>query len=247
MAPNKFEEHIKKQLQEREIQPSARVWESLSEKLDVVAPQKKKKGYFWYSIAASIIGFLIISAVYFNRGDSINQDVQVAGKDEELIKVGTKQKIDNENVDVVEIDKKVHSPVIEIQTELEDQKDDFTNRITWVNKDHTVNESDIEKVKIDGNFQDEIINNKILEVVATVDSLEMNTDALTEAEVNELLRNAQEEILRDRLFDKNGSVDAMALLTEVEDELDQSFRDQIFESLKTGFLKVRTAVADRNK
>ena len=36
-------------------------------------------------------------------------------------------------------------------------------------------------------------------------------------------------------------------LTEVEDELDQSFRDQIFDSLKEGFLKVRTAVADRNK
>jgi len=38
----------------------------------------------------------------------------------------------------------------------------------------------------------------------------------------------------------------MALLTEVEGELDQSFRDQIFEKLKSGFLKVRTAVADRN-
>jgi len=35
-------------------------------------------------------------------------------------------------------------------------------------------------------------------------------------------------------------------LNEVEGELDISFREQIFESLKTGFLKVRTAVADRN-
>jgi len=66
---------------------------------------------------------------------------------------------------------------------------------------------------------------------------------LTNAEVDDLLRSAQEEILREKLFSQNGSVDAMAL----QDELDQSFRDQIFESLKTGFLKVRTAVADRNK
>ncbi|MFK7811850.1 MAG: hypothetical protein AB8B59_05100, partial [Maribacter sp.] len=70
---------------------------------------------------------------------------------------------------------------------------------------------------------------------------------LTEAEVDDLLRNAQEEIFRDELFNRNGSVDALALLNEVETELDKSFRDQIFESLKTGFLKVRTAVADRNK
>jgi len=36
-------------------------------------------------------------------------------------------------------------------------------------------------------------------------------------------------------------------LAEVEDELDESFRDQIFDALKTGYLKLRTAVADRNQ
>lgn len=247
MAPNKFEKHIKKQLQQREIQPSASAWDALSEKLDETTPKTKKKGYLWYGIAASIIGILILSVVYFNRGDSTSQEVQVVNIEEEVIEVGTKQKIEIENVDVVENDKKKGAPTIEIQTGLEGQTDELNNRIAWVNTNVTVNEPDTEKVKNENDFKDEIINNKILEVVATVDSLEMNTNALTDAEVNELLRNAQEEILRDRLFDKNGSVDAMALLTEVEDELDQSFRDQIFESLKTGFLKVRTAVADRNK
>ena len=32
-----------------------------------------------------------------------------------------------------------------------------------------------------------------------------------------------------------------------EDELDESFRDQIFDALKSGYLKLRTAVADRNE
>ncbi|CAN0604335.1 unnamed protein product, partial [Ectocarpus sp. 12 AP-2014] len=69
---------------------------------------------------------------------------------------------------------------------------------------------------------------------------------VTDAEVDSLLTRAQDEILRDKIFNKDKSVDAMALLTEVEDELDKSFRDQIFDSLKAGFIKVRTAVADRN-
>ena len=93
---------------------------------------------------------------------------------------------------------------------------------------------------------EDLINTKVLEVLARVDVLEEDNEALTDAKVDSLLRKAQEEILTDKLFRNNRSVDAMALLSEVESELDKSFRDQIFESLKTGFLKVRTAVADRN-
>ena len=52
--------------------------------------------------------------------------------------------------------------------------------------------------------------------------------------------------MNERLFKADNTVDAVALLNEVEVELDQSFRDQIFDRLKTGFMKVRTALADRN-
>ena len=82
-------------------------------------------------------------------------------------------------------------------------------------------------------------------IVAQLDVLEQYS-AVTDAEVDSLLKRAQDEILRDKLFNTDKSVDAMALLTEVEGELDQSFRDQIFNSLKASFIKVRTAVADRN-
>jgi hypothetical protein len=51
--------------------------------------------------------------------------------------------------------------------------------------------------------------------------------------------------MEERLF-KNDRVEAIALLNQAEDELDQSFRDHIFEALKDGFFKVRTAVASRN-
>jgi hypothetical protein len=92
---------------------------------------------------------------------------------------------------------------------------------------------------------DEIINSKVADIVAQIDVLEQYS-AVTDAEVDSLLKRAQDEILRDKIFNKDKTVDALALLTEVEEELDQSFRDQIFNSLKAGFIKVRTAVADRN-
>ena len=65
MAPNKFEEHIKKQLGEREIQPSAEAWKKISEQLEV-SEKPKKRYYLWYGVAASFIGTVLVSTFYFN-------------------------------------------------------------------------------------------------------------------------------------------------------------------------------------
>lgn len=252
MEPNKFEKHIKKQLQEREIQPSANAWEQLAEKLDATAPESKKRNYFWYGIAASFIGLLIVSVLYFNLGSpSDTPDIQIVDTKEEAIQ----PKVDEVLIEerdikeaVVENDKIEPSSDLEVAGVVKNQLPGSKEKITSAAEEvDTLINSAIEDAVTSNNLKEEIINNKILEIVAAVDSLEQNNTALTNAEVDDLLRSAQEEILREKLFGQNGSVDAMALLTEVEDELDQSFRDQIFESLKAGFLKVRTAVADRNK
>jgi hypothetical protein len=96
------------------------------------------------------------------------------------------------------------------------------------------------------NAKEQLINAKIAEIVAQVNLLENSNLPVSSIEVDFLLRQAQQEILTDKILNNGGEVDAMALLNEVQGELDKSFREQIFESLKTGFLKVRTAVADRN-
>ena len=96
------------------------------------------------------------------------------------------------------------------------------------------------------NAKEQLINAKIAEIVAQVNLLENSNLPVSSIEVDSLLRQAQQEILTDKIFNQEGKVDAMALLNEVEGELDQTFREQIFETLKVGFLKVRTAVADRN-
>jgi len=114
--------------------------------------------------------------------------------------------------------------------------------ITQVEEDKNISN----EIELPLKESDALINSKILEVVAQVDMLEEQNESLTDVEVDSLLRKAQDEIMNDKLFRNDRSVDAMALLSEVENELDKSFRDQIFESLKSGFMKVRTAVADRN-
>ena len=41
-------------------------------------------------------------------------------------------------------------------------------------------------------------------------------------------------------------IDASDLLQDVEADLDQSFRDKVFKTLKSSYYSVKTAVADRN-
>lgn len=247
MAPNKFEKHIKEKLDGREIKPSAEAWKKLSGQLDTPV-QPKKKGYFWYGIAASFIGILIVSILYFNRENAqITPNIQVVDSPEEENKDANDFNIELLIEDTSEI-KVAETNANEIKNEsIKDIKQeilvaDVEDKIAPFEKETSA----IEEIQVKGILPDEIINTKILEVVAQVNLLEEDTNALTDAEVDSLLRNAQREILTDKLFNKDQSIDAMALLTTVEDELDQSFRDQIFETLKTGFLKVRTAVADRN-
>jgi len=251
MEPNKFEKHIKEQMQRREMRPSANAWKRIAERLEP-AKEKKRNKFLWYAAAASFIGILIVSILFFQSDDKVLEtDVEIVDTDrkerlDEQSEV-SKEQISGEAQNFEE--NKVANVLNEIEVP---EKDLIEKTIKLQNIDSSVivlNDDKVKKVEVNELLEvtDNSIEQKIKEVLAQVDSLELNNTALTNAEVDELLRNAQEEILQDKLFKQNGSVDAMALLMEVEDELDQSFRDQIFDKLKSGFLKVRTAVADRNK
>ena len=246
MAPNKFERHIKKQLQEREIHPSKNVWNRISKQLEIVE-DPKSPSFFRYGIAAGFIGILVLSIWYFNSDQSI-ADPQAVEVEKPITPTEKEQKPQGV------LKEKIHEDQIVVKQETLPKK---TNGIASLKKPDkvvektVVNESKndrfVEKVDITSKVSEELIDMKVAEIIAQVDLLEKENTLVTDAEIDVLLRKAEEEMLENKLFLKNNSVDAMALLADVEEELDKSFRDQIFDALKDGFVKVRTSVADRNK
>ncbi|EAR00809.1 hypothetical protein [Maribacter sp. HTCC2170] len=246
MEPDKFEKHIKNKLNEREISPSMESWDKISSQLQSPETSKSNR-FFWYSIAAAFVGVLLISTIFFNRQEAaINTEVQIVETPKESINIPEKQhEVINQkeveekviNAQRVIVQKKINEPREKIEKAIDNDSQIASNE--EVNRDITENE-------IITNTKEQLLNAKIAEVVAQVNLLENSNLPVSSAEVDSLLRKAQQEILTDKIFGKEGKVDAMALLNEVEGELDQSFREQIFETLKEGFLKVRTAVADRN-
>ena len=245
MEPDKFEKYIKKQLNERKINPSDNAWDKISGQLPFAENNNSNK-FFWYGLAAAFIGVLIVSSLYFNASDeSIESNIQIVETPNEPVVIPNtedvviKQNAVEEKIaisDKASI-KDAKKPRVQVETDL-----DYNAQIASNDK---VNDKDI-KADVVPNAKEQLINTKIAEIVAQVNLLENSNLPVSSIEVDSLLRQAQQKILTDKIFNNEGEVDAMALLNEVEGELDKSFREQIFESLKTGFLKVRTAVADRN-
>ncbi|MCB0445367.1 MAG: hypothetical protein KDC68_06915, partial [Gelidibacter sp.] len=70
---------------------------------------------------------------------------------------------------------------------------------------------------------------------------------ISDEAIDALLNQAQKEITLQKLYNEDvKTVDANALLQDVETDLQQSFRDKVFEALQTSYDKVKTAVAQRN-
>ncbi|WP_419212444.1 hypothetical protein ACNR9Q_17150 [Maribacter sp. X9] len=247
METDKFEKHIREKLQDREIRPSSTAWERISGDLNT-SSSPKKPVYLWMGIAASIVVLLGIGLFYFNgnKEEFVNpvQVVESTKKEEPENKAG--QLKGQEAVVRSELKKEdfldLNNAITESgKTVVEVSRPVIQDDVEVTILEQIEAENHTKKLK----FTEQIITNKVSELVAQVDLMEQY-NTVTDAEVDSLLKQAQEEILRNKIFKTDNSVDAMALLTEVEDELDQSFRDQIFNSLKAGFIKVRTAVADRN-
>lgn len=245
---DKLEKHIKDKLEGRHITPSPGSWDRIASQLP--NPRKKKSGKWYpYAIAASFLGVLFVSYLLFTSKGPQEIQTQVV-EEEPKVEIEGNSGIQNgaitdQSSDFNQIEA-VKTEVIPSQGGQENRKD-FTEELP-VTQAEVVENRTIQPLN-DRAIQESnaLISQKVEEVVAQVQLLEnQHNGEVTDAEVDSLLRRAQRQILTDKLFTQTGSVDAMSLLAEVEDELDETFRDQIFDALKDGYLKLRTAVADRN-
>ncbi len=233
MALSDFEKDIQRKLREREIVPSDKAWEKLNSQL----PQSKaKKRRTWYSVAAAVI-ILISAGVFMNENKKELQKPAVVNtkkEKQEVIQPKPSQEI-KEDVIVNEVQKPLR--------QMEEKKiiPELSNAVTATHK--IEKEIEIPEEVIVETAEDK----KVTKVVSYLETLQNSGKEITEAMVDSLLIQAQRELALERTFkDSTGKVDAMALLNEVENELDKSFRDKIFEALQDGFIVVKTAVADRN-
>jgi hypothetical protein len=263
MAPIKFEDNIREKLEGREIEPSSNAWKKLSERLD--NESKKKNNYtIWYAIAAMIIGVFIAVTVFSNRGDKLNENST------DFVDVDTSEREEpNENVpNLVEITSEEKNKAIVVAEEPNTLKFKKTNTgkekfipkkkdMVLENTEPKVSEA-MAKTIVENRagkmsqIQEEIIINdplimdkRINELAAQVAIINQKNEVVLAEEVSTLLTNAERIIQTNRILNSK-KIDPVALLGDVESEMENSFRKKIFTALGDGYNAIKTAVVDRN-
>lgn len=257
MAPFKQEEYMKNKLEKRSLTPSPESWATLANRLDAEQQSKNKSKYWWFGIAASIVGLGFVAAMYFSNPNIENNTPVIVNTKENLIQEKDnslkENLIQSEEVVVEKINSENNIPnksESSVKTVIS-EKNQLTNKlpqeevIAQSENSHSPETSVqvdlIEKSTL--SFEDQ----KVQDVVAQINNLKSNGSSVTDLEIENLLNKAQKEILSNRIYNNNTrTVDANALLQDVEDDLQKSFRSKVLEALQSGYESVRTAVAERN-
>ncbi|MEO1485141.1 MAG: hypothetical protein AAFU57_05315 [Bacteroidota bacterium] len=239
----KFDKLMREKLEERQIKPSENAWERIAEQLPLEKKQNNTQKYM-LMLAACFIGLIVLTITFWNSDEPSlepTQEIVDAPKKKVVPKSDFQEEVIEpaslENSEVTSVTVPEASNTEKSFDPAPQEENEALNTLAFVKEKGEL----LEQPTLDA------IELKAKEVLQAVEKLERSGDvAVTDAEIDALLRAAQKEIFIEKNILSDEGVDAMALLNEVEQEIDGTFRDQIFDALKDGYLKLRTAVADRN-
>ncbi|MGB5402385.1 hypothetical protein [Robiginitalea sp.] len=246
MAPVDFEKELQDRLRSREVQPREDSWDRIEARLETEFPARKPGSRKWKFLAAASVVFLL---GYFLLQESAVEvpptDVVVESPDSVVPEA---QNVPESGIASDSSPSDSPQPLVVTDAESQNPMDRniATDKAVTGGKNEPLPQPDLTDRALAGftpDIQDDL---KIpdAEWGAPDSNLE---DGLDDAEVEALLAEALLGVENSGVPTDTTSLNPAALLGEVESELDQTFREQILKKLKTGFSKVRTAVADRSE
>ena len=223
MEPNKLESQFKEQLNSREIKPSEIAWSKLDAMLTI--PEKPKGKFPWLLIAASFTAFLLVGTIYFNQNVSTIEN--------------QKNKIVIQNSAVP----KIIIPDTTLKLKAEDEKGLVTNVVPKSN--YGTNKVPILKEK--WNFvKDSSNQNQVAQVsIINQKAIKSQTSDVAVEELLAVAGNASKK--KNQLSQKSDvQVNASNLLSQVDGELELSFREKVINKVSKNYQTVKVALTNRN-
>ena len=225
MEPNNLENQFREKLNQREISPSEKAWDRLDAMLTVA--EKPKRNFRWMYVAASFLGFLLIATVFLSQTDEV---------------------IDSKHNKVVLEQKQVHENTTRISLD-----DALENKAT---EKVAVSQKPIVKEDPNGTtgLKSPLSNiEKSLNQVASAAVPTPNTPVLStpktgiKVDPNTLLASVDTQKSAASLAHTLPvKVNSHELLTEVDSELELSFRERVLQSVNKKYREVKVAVVNRN-
>ena len=252
MGDTKFEKLARKKLKNREIQPSDNSWNRLEAQLGTIDRRKSFVfGSRKWSAAASIILLVGLSTwFYVFTGESIETRFDAPGEFTNLpLLKKTEEKSGEGLVDGISGEK---TKTIRKTNNANKSRIVNTDQGQMIPKEAVLNESRNTLSMLPDTATQKIaipIRVAALEkqkqpdsLFAIENSIVTNSKAVQEAEM--LLAEAKQQLYNQDTTKQVKSADPIVLLDEAESELDQTFKEQVFEALKSSYKKVRTAMKE---
>ena len=236
MALNKLEKEFKNQLDQREIKPSPAAWDRLDAMLTVREEKKVKPIYNWIYIAASIIGFLAIGYMFFSNPAEL-VDVKRTEVVENSVANPTNNSINSAPQTPLQIQKETEV-IAESQVELQKKNTSISpsqkiNKQINVPQNQIAQTSNTNKNNIEQPIEKSINNQK--------------TSEFNQISSNQISSQAQIAEVSSKANNPTVKVNASYLLSEVDNELELSFREKVIRKIDKNYKTVKVALANRNQ
>ena len=225
MEPNKIDNQIREKLNAREIQPSAQAWDRLDAMLAVSEEKKSKKGYGWFFVAASTILFFGLGFFLFNSNETteINNSTPIVTTINEEIDT-----VETNKINEISVEKEQH---VLVQNEMNFSKTQTNKKSEEANK--LTKEENLTK---DNSLS--IIHHPSPNSYKYVSP----ENLLAEVQTGEKVITSDKKISPKTKM----KVDPNSLLTNVEKELDENYRETTLDKLNRKFQDAKSALANRN-
>lgn len=251
--------NIKDILEERRMEVSENSWEQLAAKLDANDKRKKRRSLYPYAACIALLISLIVFIVGKNAGESqivvdtdetiqIQEEVETPKPiifnetiNEEMFKESVAESKETIQPKPIAVKKEQLKQKHQVETAIAFQKE-IKNTVTIQKKENSFKE--VETIIT----QKEVVIDENKDLKASIIALSAAEKiAITDAEINQLLKEAEESLSELDIKEEDVLRFATAdeLLDEVELELDRSFKKKVFELVKYKISKTRTAAIDR--
>lgn len=242
MVPNKFEEQIREQLNAREIQPSENAWDRLDAMLSVAEEKKTKRSFGWLYIAASILVFVTAGLYFFNQNTSeITPDATIVNQ--EVTKDSVKDSSEkNQN----EVPTEKMQPLVQVeenttQPTTNNSQSTTQSRVSIIKSNQSIAQkstpnptkntpSPKQEVIAQNNGKSEVKNpTPVFNTPTTIE----NKEVIAQNEVNQKPSTKV-------------TVSANSLLSQVDGELELTFREKVLQKVSKNYKEVKVALSTRN-
>lgn len=252
MEPNNIENQIREKLNSREIKPTEMAWDRLDAMLSVAEEKKTARSPFLSSrfigIAAGVLVLVSLGLFFFNQKETVVKPENNVVVNEEVKQNNSKQNTNSINGNTGIDNSGLEGFDEQVKQRANQQKEENKTIITQSSKSFNQNnqKTTVNPI-INQNKEIQFQNNEVVaqKELPVIESKKEFVSKPSAVNVDDLL--ASVEKTPKSTPKPKVKVNANSLLSQVDGELDQTFREKVINRVSKNYQEVKVALATRNQ